>query len=173
MASALTDLTGSLGLTGGVNTVQSSNISSIEEAQKHVPFDILEPSNVPEGYELRHITLIPSPESGGRVTESNPLKIIGVMLSYVSSAKSTTDFTGTFVIEQFKGQRTSSYQVGNGEKNRSESIRGFDTDVWRGTNMDNKAQAILVWSDTDRGLIFNMAGYLTEDEIISVAQSLN
>ena len=31
----------------------------------------------------------------------------------------------------------------------------------------------LVWSDTDWGVIFNMAGYLTDEETIRVARSLH
>ena len=68
VVSALAGLPGSLGLTdGNEHTVQaSSNVTSIEEAQVHVPFDIIEPNYIPEGYGLRYITLIHSPESGGR-----------------------------------------------------------------------------------------------------------
>ena len=106
------------------------------------------------------------------MTDDNPLEVIGVMLGYVSPSKSRSDFTDTFIIEQFEGQRTSNYQVANAEKNRTESVRGLDTDVWHGTSMSGKPQVILVWSDTDRGVIFNMAGYLTEEETIRVANSL-
>ncbi len=174
VASALADLPGSLGLTsGGGHTVQASTITSIEDAQEHVPFDIVKPGYIPEGYELRDLTLIHSPGSGGKVTEDNPLEVIGVMLSYANLAKSTADFTDTFFIEQFNGQRTPNYKVGNAGKNRQESIRGFGTDVWHGTNMDGRGQVILVWSDTDQGVIFNMAGYLTDEETIKVARSLH
>ena len=67
MASALADLPGSLGLTGSDgHTVQASTTTSIDDVQEHVPFDIVKPDDIPEGYELRHITLIHSPESGGK-----------------------------------------------------------------------------------------------------------
>ena len=135
-------------------------------------YHIIKPNYIPEGYELRYITLIHSPETGGKVTEDNPREVIGVMLGYISPSKSSSDFTDTFIIEQFEGQRTSNYQIANAEKDRTESIRGFGTDVWNGTSMSGKPRVILVWPDTDQGVIFNMAGYLTEEETIRVASSL-
>ena len=53
-----------------------------------------------------------------------------------------------------------------------ESIRGYNTDVWSGTNVNNVAQTILVWEDTEIGIRYTLATYLPLDEARAVAASL-
>ena len=70
------------------------------------------------------------------------------------------------------GSKNCVYSIGHASKMGEESIRGYNTDVWSGTNVNNVAQTILVWEDTEIGVRYTLATYLPLDEARAVAASL-
>lgn len=70
------------------------------------------------------------------------------------------------------GSKGGRYDIGDAGKASVESIIDYSTDVWDGRNVDNVAQTILVWEDTDPGVGYAMATYLSLSEARAVAAAL-
>lgn len=159
----------------GGSTLDDSQWAGIPQTDNplptEVPFSVLEPESLPEGYELAQRELLRRGQSGA-LTDKQAQEVTGVVLVYLESDTAAGAQKGTILLEQKLGSKNSGYSIGHASKTGEEAIRGYNTDVWDGRNVNDVAQTILVWEDTDIGVRYTMATYLPLDEARAVAASL-
>lgn len=142
-----------------------------DQLPAEVPFSVLEPQSLPDGYELAQRDLLSRGQSGS-LTDEQAREVTGVVMVYLETETAAGAQKGTVLLEQKLGRKNSGYSIGHASKTGEESIRGFNTDVWDGRNVNDVAQTILVWEDTDIGVRYTLATYLPLDEARAVAASL-
>ena len=150
-----------------------SRYPSIEDAQAQVPFKMIQPTNLPSGYELQEIVLLESPTEGGLATEANPLRVTGATLIYRNTQAGEVPSPAIIYFEQVLGRKVADFSVIGGTKDRVESVRGFDTDVWEASNIDGDSQILLAWEDSEKGIYYDMLTFLSDKETLLIARSLD
>ena len=144
----------------------SPRVTTLEEARKQAPFQILIPQDLPQGYELKEVGLVTRLAQGGREAIGMPRQVSGVSLLY--SKDGSTD---VLLIEQSLGDIAEGYEVGGARKIASLNVQGLYLDVWRGANALGKEVFTVMGGDVSRGVLFHMASFLSEYETLRTAAS--
>ena len=156
-------------LDGGLGARQDPN-AGVPQANQ-VPFDVLEPGSLPEGYELAHQALIRRGQNGA-LTDEQAQEVTGVVQIYLESEPEAGTQMGTILLEQRLGTKFDGYEIAHASKTGTETIRGFSTDVWDARNINDVPQVIFVWEDADLETYYTMVTYLSLAEARTVAASL-
>lgn len=143
---------------------------TLEEARKVVPFQILTPEYLPEGYESEEfVAVIKGPAPGGREALSKPLVVWGVNAHY-SRAGATSPSDGKLIfVEQhlYIGRPVDA----GGVKLGVEDIGGLEADVWLDKNLAGDEIVSVAWEDSSRGVGVNITSLASKDETLRVARS--
>ena len=116
-------------------------------------------------------TLVESPANGGRVSEANPIVVNGIALYYEDTSQEGALTRDAIFFEQFLGEKYSGCQVRNGTKASEPTILEREADMWS-VSHPKGTQTALVWENTDDGILYNMVTYLSQQETLAVARSL-
>ena len=74
-------------------------------------------------------------------------------------------------LEQTLGRKGETI-VDPAQKEPDEGIGGFEADVWRAWNISGEEIIVLIWEDASRGVRFEMSGFVSKEEMLRVARSL-
>ena len=109
---------------------RNPQIMTLEEAGAVVPFQILTPEYLPEGYEPEEfVAVVKGPAQGGREALSQPFVVLGVNTRYFDPSGTPPSIRKGIFVEQhiFIGRPKSA----GGVKIGVEDIGGFEADVWQ------------------------------------------
>lgn len=107
-----------------VGEMQQSRVpQSGGQPPSDVPFDVLRPGTLPEGYELASRELVRKGQSGS-LTEEQAQEVTGVVLQYLETETAPGAQKGTIFIEQKLGSKNSGSEIAHASKTGQESIRG-------------------------------------------------
>lgn len=126
---------------------------SLEEAQKHAKFEIKIPKYIPDGYELKDVTILVTDHQKSNAIELNYIKGSEVLSIKEMFVESQMGYGTTFDNEDVKIKEVNI-------KNRKGTLLTFK-------NESNQ----LIW-DAPR-YHFELRGKITEDEIIKIAESID
>ena len=150
---------------------RNPQIMTLEEAREVVPFQILTPEYLPEGYEPEEFVAVKKgPESGGREALSKPFVVKGVSINYLKVVGPSGSRRESISIEQEVGGRPPG-SVGGAEKASVEDIGGLSADVWKGEMMTGAALVAVFWVDPSRGVGTSIASGASVEETLRVARS--
>ena len=150
---------------------RNPQIMTLEEAREVVPFQVLTPEYLPEGYEPEEFVAVKKgPESGGREALSKPFVVKGVSINYLKVVGPSGSHRESISIEQEVGGKPPRW-VGGAEKAGAEDIGGLSVDVWKGELMTGAAFVAVFWVEPSRGVGTSIMSAASVEETLRVARS--
>ena len=136
-----------------------------------VPFQILTPEYLPEGYEPEEfVAVVKGPAQGGREALSQPFVVLGVNTRYFDPSGTPPSIRkGIFVEQHLLIGRP---KDAGGVKIGVEDIGGFEADVWHAKTLGGDDLVLVFWRDASRGVGFHVISFASKDETLRVARSL-
>ncbi|MDE2939950.1 MAG: DUF4367 domain-containing protein [Chloroflexota bacterium] len=141
-----------------------------------MPFGILTPGYLPEGYQAdeykgeQYAMLLEGFQQRRR--GEAPVRLIrGVSLTYYDRTPPADTVRHVIQFEQTLGRKGETI-VDPGEREPNEDIGGFEADVWRAWNLSGEEIIVLIWEDAFRGVRFEISGFVSKEEMLRIARSL-
>ena len=146
-------------------------VTGVKSVQELLPFDILTPTYLPSGYGVGQVSVQTRPKLvGGRVAFDEPPEPFGVVINYTTEEGIVP---GKMVLlEQSLGTVSPEDVMANGVKEDVVKLQGLDADLWKVQPASGLEMVALRWEDPVRGIVFDVTSFLSEDETLKIARSL-